>query len=110
MGTPVAFNTVIRHIVEVVVVEVDGDGNAVCDFVRRAIRIAIRGNIDAVVPIRRVVISYDVTLAIDLDRVFRSDLRGKTGELRPDSGRIPTLQFVRIVPADENVVGNVIVF
>ena len=94
---------------EVVVVKVEGDGNSVCNFVRRAIRIAIGGNIDAVVPIRRVVISEDVTLAIDLDRVFRSGLRGKTGELRPDSGRIPTLQLIRIVPANENVVGNVIV-
>ena len=77
----IGLDAIVRHVGKIVVVEIDGNGQPVCDRVRRAVGIAIGGDVDAVVPIGGVVVRDNMTLAINLDRVLGRDGRGITGEL-----------------------------
>ena len=103
---PSRLEAVVAHVEDVVVVEIDGQRHTVRNVVRRAVGSSVSGDIDAVVPVRDVVVRDDMPLAVDFDRVLGCEQFRIAGKLRPwRSG--PAHHLVGIVPADEDVVGDV---
>ena len=109
----------VRH---VVVVEIDRHRPPVPVLLRRilrsvgrgrTVRVAVGLDVDAVVKIRDVVVGDDVPRAVDLHRNVGRHLRWETSarsrrrKLRPEVRPVPADDVIRIVSADEPVVGDV---
>src|SRR5581483_2386204 len=105
-GAAVGFEAVVAHVQNVVAIEIDGQRHAVGDVIGRAIRGAVGGDIDTVVPVGHIVVRHDVALAVHFDRILGEQQLGVAGELRPQFAG-PAHHLVRIVAADQAVVGDV---
>ena len=117
----VGLERVVVEVRHVVVVEVDRDRPPVPELLRRilravgggrAVRIAVGLDVDAVVKIGDVVVGDDVAGAVDLDGHVRRHHRRKllavdAVELAPELRARPADHVIRIVAADERVVGDV---
>src|SRR5580698_2611722 len=101
MSAAIRLYAVILHVADVVVVEVDRNRHSI----KRSVRVAVSSDIHAIVEIRNMVISHDVSRSVDLYGVFGNEL-GARSVLLPGAAR-KTHQVIRRKAAADDVVGDV---
>ncbi len=90
LRTAIGLDAIVGHVVDIVVIDIDGAGIPVGVAAGRA----IGRDVDAVMPVGDIVVGHHMALPVHLDRVFRGNGGGVAREFRPHlRAVIPGQQF-----------------